>query len=193
MQLELPYPPSVNHLWRRVGHRTLLSRQGRAYRRQVHNLLVAHRTRQLEGRLAVTVEVHPPDRRRRDLDNLQKGLFDAMQHAGVFLDDSQIDELHILRCACVPGGLVRVCVMPLTPTEPEAVAEPEPEVNPQARPRTCLKCGETFDSTGPGNRICTPCGRANAKLHLNEAQVQKQRGVKRHNGEVVSPGAVEEC
>lgn len=187
MQLELPYPPSVNHLWRRVGHRTLLSRRGRAYRRQVHNLLVAHRVQPLEGRLAVTVEVHPPDRRRRDLDNLQKGLFDAMQHAGIFLDDSQIDELHILRCECVPGGLVRVCVMPLTPSESETVAKPEPEANPDAKPRTCLKCGKTFDSTGPGNRICPRCNRENDKLHLSEAQVQRQRGVKRHNGELLDP------
>ncbi|MFQ3588543.1 MAG: RusA family crossover junction endodeoxyribonuclease [Fimbriimonadaceae bacterium] len=191
MQLELPYPPSVNHLWRRVGHRTLLSRRGRAYRRQVHNLLVAGRVRPLEGRLAVTVEVHPPDRRRRDLDNLQKGLFDAMQHAGVFLDDSQIDELHILRCECVPGGLVRVCVMPLTATEPEAVAKPEPEVNPHVKQRTCLKCGKFFNSRGAGNRICSPCRRENNRLDLSEAEVQKQRGVKRHNGELLHPS--EEC
>lgn len=189
MQLELPYPPSVNHLWRRVGHRTLLSRQGRAYRRQVYSLLVARRVRPLEGRIAVTVEVHPPDRRRRDLDNLQKGLFDAMQHAGIFFDDSQIDELHILRRECVPGGLVRVCVTPLTASEPETKSESD--VNPDAKPRTCLKCGNVFNSRGPGNRICTPCRRENNRLDLSEAEVQKQRGVKRHNGESLDPD--QEC
>ncbi len=29
MPLTLPYPPSVNHYWRRVGLRTLISREGR--------------------------------------------------------------------------------------------------------------------------------------------------------------------
>ena len=28
LELRLPYPPSVNHYWRRVGHRTLISRSG---------------------------------------------------------------------------------------------------------------------------------------------------------------------
>jgi len=187
MELELPFPPSVNHLWRRVGHRTLLSRQGHAYRRQVHNLLVGRRVQPLAGRIAVTVEVHPPDRRRRDLDNLQKGLFDAMQHAGVFLDDSQIDELHMRRCECVPGGLVRVCVTLLGAPEPEA--KPGPVANLAVQPRTCLKCGECFRSKGPGNRICSACRRDNGKLGLSETELQKQRGVKRHNGELVPPAA----
>ena len=30
MVLTLPYPPSINHYWRRVGPRTLISREGRA-------------------------------------------------------------------------------------------------------------------------------------------------------------------
>jgi hypothetical protein len=31
MKLTLPYPPSVNHYYRRVGPRTLISREGREY------------------------------------------------------------------------------------------------------------------------------------------------------------------
>ena len=50
--------------------------------------------------------------------------------------------------------------------------------------RTCLKCGRPFDSTGPGNRICRKCHAINAKLPpMTEAQLQKQRGEKRRNGE----------
>jgi len=26
-----------------------------------------------------------------------------------------------------------------------------------AKPRTCLRCGKTFDSRSPGNRICPQC------------------------------------
>lgn len=36
-----------------------------------------------------------PDAKRRDLDNLLKAPLDAMQHAGIYLDDSQIRRLLI--------------------------------------------------------------------------------------------------
>lgn len=107
---ELPYPPSVNHYWRRVGFRTLISRGGRRYRRDVVALLAAGRAAPLRGRLELVVDVFPPDRRRRDLDNLQKALCDALQHAGVYGDDSQIDRLEVRRGPVVPGGKVLVQV-----------------------------------------------------------------------------------
>jgi crossover junction endodeoxyribonuclease RusA len=93
--LELPYPPSVNHYWRHVGPRVLVSRDGRAYQRAV---MLACGRQQGYGmsRLAVTVDAYPPDRRRRDLDNLGKALFDALGKAGLYHDDSQIRDLHLL-------------------------------------------------------------------------------------------------
>lgn len=54
--------------------------------------------------------------------------------------------------------------------------------------RVCLKCNQPFDSTGPGNRICRKCRRINDQLpRYTEAQLQTQRGVKRHNGDVIEP------
>jgi len=58
--------------------------------------------------------------------------------------------------------------------------------------RTCLKCGKSFDSTGPGNRICKRCAPINARLFLTEEQLQKQRGAKRHRGKVIGDLADEE-
>jgi Holliday junction resolvase RusA-like endonuclease len=109
-ELELPYPPSVNHYWRRVGHRTLISRGGRAFRQAVCAILAAAKVRPLLGPLAVEVTVFPPDRRRRDIDNLQKALLDALQHGGAYLDDSQIVRLTIERSQPVAGGktIVRI-------------------------------------------------------------------------------------
>lgn len=58
----------------------------------------------------------------------------------------------------------------------------------QKKKRTCLKCSRLFDSAGPANRICPRCQRINDRLpRLTEAQLQKQRGVKRHNGELIEP------
>lgn len=62
----------------------------------------------LEGRLSVKLYAYPPDQRKRDLDNLAKATFDALQAAGVIKDDSQIDKLYIERRAPVKGGSVLV-------------------------------------------------------------------------------------
>jgi len=106
--LDLPYPPSVNHYWRRVGARTLISRGGRRYRTDVCAALAADSAAPMEGRLAVRVVVRPPDRRRRDLDNIGKALLDALEHAGAYRDDAQIDRLLLERGEVVPLGGVTV-------------------------------------------------------------------------------------
>ena len=110
MQLELPYPPSINHYWRRVGPRTLISREGRRFRERVMGILAALRIQPLMGRLAVRVEIYPPDNRRRDIDNVQKALLDAMQHGGAYGDDSQIVRLAIEKREPIEGGktIVRI-------------------------------------------------------------------------------------
>ncbi|MEY4713325.1 MAG: hypothetical protein RIS88_2775 [Pseudomonadota bacterium] len=46
-----------------------------------------------------------PDRRRRDLDNTLKATQDAMTHAGIWDDDSQIDDLRIVRKRDAAGRL----------------------------------------------------------------------------------------
>ncbi|MFN6411429.1 MAG: RusA family crossover junction endodeoxyribonuclease, partial [Planctomycetota bacterium] len=90
IEFELPYPPSVNHYWRRVGARTLISRGGRLFRQQVVSILAARGVRPLDGDLEVVVELYPPDRRRRDIDNSLKSLLDALGHGSAYHDDSQI-------------------------------------------------------------------------------------------------------
>lgn len=101
---ELPYPPSVNHYWRRVGARTLISRGGRQYRDAVVAMLLAARAERLDGQLSVHIMLHPPDQRRRDLDNAPKALLDALQHGGLYEDDSQIDLLITRRGTQIVGG-----------------------------------------------------------------------------------------
>ena len=117
LTLELPYPPSVNRYYRHVGFRTLISREGRAYRRLVCAILRRAGVRPLEGTLAVGLDLYPPDHRTRDADNVQKALMDAMQHGGMYRDDSQVKKLlTIMRDAVVPGGRAIVCVLPLDPS-----------------------------------------------------------------------------
>lgn len=108
--LTLPLPPSVNRYYRHVGAKVLISADGRAYRSRVVSevLMQLRRPPRLSGRLAIIMRVYPPDRRRRDLDNLRKALWDALTHAGVWLDDSQIDDDRAIRCERVAGGRVEI-------------------------------------------------------------------------------------
>lgn len=114
LTVELPYPPSVNHYWRRVGPRTLISRQGRAYRRDVATAVrrIDHPADRLPltDPLSVEVSLYPPDRRRRDLDNTLKALLDALQHAGVYPDDSLIEQLSVEKRDVVEGGKAVVVI-----------------------------------------------------------------------------------
>jgi len=104
IELVLPFPPSINHYWRHVGPRVLISRRGRAYREQVRAILAAAGVRPIAGPLEVYIAAHPPDLRRRDLDNLLKSLLDSGQYGGAYHDDSQIVKLTIEKHAPVPGG-----------------------------------------------------------------------------------------
>ena len=107
-RIELPWPPSVNTYWRRVGARTLLSRKGREYRQLVElAVLIAGGRRNLRGRLSLFISATPPDHRKRDLDNVLKAPLDAMAKSGVYEDDSQIDQLIVWRLKpSKPGRLV---------------------------------------------------------------------------------------
>ncbi|UYV11912.1 MAG: RusA family crossover junction endodeoxyribonuclease [Phycisphaera sp.] len=101
----------MNHYWRRAGSRTIVSARGRRFRTQVAAELAFAHVRRFDGRVAVRIVVHPPDRRRRDLDNVLKALLDALaQPGGAYRDDAQIDELEALRGEVVKGGLVLVTV-----------------------------------------------------------------------------------
>ena len=48
---------------------------------------------------------------KRDLDNILKSLLDSLDHAGVFDDDEQIDELHVLRAGVEKPGNVAISLV----------------------------------------------------------------------------------
>lgn len=105
---ELPWPPSVNRYYRVFRNRILISRDGRKYRMMVVSRL-GGLNRKLTGDVSVEIDLYPPDRRRRDIDNPLKCLLDSMTHAGVYEDDSQIKDIELhMREPMPPEGLVHV-------------------------------------------------------------------------------------
>ena len=89
-EFDLPYPPSVNHYFSYYQGRPVLSKDARTYRHQVRRIAIAKGIKPLMGPIAIRIDIAPPDDRRRDCDNVQKAVLDALQHAGVFWDDSQV-------------------------------------------------------------------------------------------------------
>jgi len=65
------------------------------------------------GRIALAMDAFPPDHRRRDLDNIQKPVLDALEHAGVYEDDSQIDLLITRRREAVADGRLTIEILDL--------------------------------------------------------------------------------
>lgn len=118
IRLTLPWPPSVNRYWRHaiVGrgnnqHVTVyISKPGQIYRQCVASLLMDIRGFPRHARLRVLVEAYVPDHRERDLDNLPKALFDALQHGGAYHKDAQIDEFTVRRQPAKPDGEVIVTI-----------------------------------------------------------------------------------
>jgi crossover junction endodeoxyribonuclease RusA len=110
--LTLPLPPSINSYWRRSPRGIYVTKEGKSFRQRVAEI-VAERNAIKFGaaRLCVAMHVSMRDRRVADVDNRVKAMLDALTHAGVYDDDSQIDELFVARGPIVKGGRCNVMVM----------------------------------------------------------------------------------
>ena len=113
IKLTLPWPPSTNHSHHYGGKRKFLSKPTQKFREDVQNIVVDAKAK-IDGRLAVFYAFYPPDRRRRDIANYEKQATDALQAAGVFLDDEQIDFIWLVRRHIVKGGMCKAVIVPYT-------------------------------------------------------------------------------
>lgn len=98
----LPFPPTVNHYYTVAHGRKILSKAGRDYRKAFEYACTENISGHVVGEVAVEIWAWPPDKRRRDLDNLLKACLDALTFSGVYEDDSQIRKLTIHRCIYYP-------------------------------------------------------------------------------------------
>lgn len=111
IKLTLPYPPSVNHYW---DSKIISNKRGRPGRLRIIKYLTKRakdfradvqacvfeqlgKAPRLKCDLAVIVYQFAGPGRVQDIDNSLKGLFDAMEWAKVYVNDSQIDELLVIR------------------------------------------------------------------------------------------------
>jgi crossover junction endodeoxyribonuclease RusA len=89
--IDLPYPVSMNRIWRGSGKHVYrspeyinwLTQAGFAWMTQKSK----SKTKRIEGEYEFHATVYPPDKRKRDLGNLEKVLQDFAQQAGIIEDD----------------------------------------------------------------------------------------------------------
>lgn len=108
--IELPYPPSVNAYYKNVRGRVVIASAGKRYRERVRAMIRS--CGQLPGRVTAIAEFYPPDRRRRDQDNLFKAFFDSIKY-GLIEDDSEVKvTLAVMGDPVPPSGLVYLRLLP---------------------------------------------------------------------------------
>lgn len=105
IELFLPWPPSVNNYYSHSRFGVRISKKGRLYREAVADALNEQMHRlDIDAPINLEVILHPPDRRRRDLDNHMKAMLDACTVNGLWVDDALIDQLSIFRGQIIKHG-----------------------------------------------------------------------------------------
>jgi crossover junction endodeoxyribonuclease RusA len=111
VQVYLDWPPTVNNFHTVAKGRKVTSAKGRAWKdEQLIQMRMQKIPHQDHGRVAISIQAAPPDRRRRDLDNLLKPILDVLVEYGAIPDDSHIDELHIRRVSVQKPGVCLVLI-----------------------------------------------------------------------------------
>lgn len=94
-------PPTVNHAFRKRGNGAGLFKTAKAVSwDELATLTIRNAYRKqspIAGRVYLLVALYVKDKRRWDIDNRLKTLEDAITHAGVWLDDEQVDGLTLHR------------------------------------------------------------------------------------------------
>ena len=115
IELRLPFPPSANHynairiIKNKSGKLVPMhyrTKRAKAFYAEVHQTFnEGGKWLPMEGRIALSVELSPPTLRIVDISNCLKCIEDALQEAGAFINDAQIDLLSVRRLRKDPEGV----------------------------------------------------------------------------------------
>jgi crossover junction endodeoxyribonuclease RusA len=100
--IKLPYPPSVNSIWRSTkGGKVYKSADAKSWANEAGWLIKASGLK-VKGPFIFSLVATAPDKRRRDIDNISKVVLDALQAAGAIEDDCL--------CQCIISSWAGVAV-----------------------------------------------------------------------------------
>ncbi len=94
-----PWPPSINSLYfQGKSHgQKFLSKKGKEYKQKLVELYANDDMEPITEPVMITIDLFPPDRRTRDIDNYIKPLLDGLKFLEVLQDDSLIAELRVIK------------------------------------------------------------------------------------------------
>lgn len=107
VDLILPYAPTINHYFERNRNgRLRIGQAGLDFRVLVWRAFRASGAETFTGPISISIAAVMPDRKVRDIGNLEKCTSDALQHAGVMVNDYQVRELRLWSAGVkAPGAL----------------------------------------------------------------------------------------
>jgi len=112
-ELELPFPPTLNHYRIPIIKRTktgkqyatfITSPEGNAYKATLREII--KNAPHFECDVHVSLVFFPKTKAKFDVDNFLKALFDGLTEAGVWKDDSQVWSMYAEKGEKVKGGKV---------------------------------------------------------------------------------------
>lgn len=110
IRIVLPYPPSVNRLWRTTKTGGMYSsKEYKDWAKHAEWAIAAQiKGAGVKGEYALEVVAVKPDKRRRDLGNLEKAISDILQSTGVIENDYLCQDLHMRWAKKGPECLITV-------------------------------------------------------------------------------------
>lgn len=112
-ELRLPFPPPLTACYTNNGRRGRVKTQ--RYRAWEQRAWLAMRGKpEIKGRVSIAIQATPPDRRKRDLDNLLKPTLDVLSYRGCIIEDDSLVEALFIKWVREgePGLAVMVTSMP---------------------------------------------------------------------------------
>jgi crossover junction endodeoxyribonuclease RusA len=105
--ITLPWPPSVNRIWRHSGKKVYRDPKYMEWRKQAGwQMKLNGSYNRLDGYFSATLVLSPPDKRRRDLDNVIKPIFDLLQDLQWIKNDYLCEDLHVKWNRTLPVGVI---------------------------------------------------------------------------------------
>lgn len=119
IRLTLPYPPSSNSIWRAYAGRNIASAAYRAWQKKASDALSDRHgyVEREDGPYVITITAERPDKRKRDIANIEKAISDILVKNGVVKDDSDAQRVTLQWSETPPrkDAMVYVEIEPYAP------------------------------------------------------------------------------
>lgn len=106
----LPYPPTTNNLFFNAGKRRVRTKGYDAWLEEAAAMIAQQKPAKVAGPYVLMIRANRPDRRARDLGNIEKPVSDLLVKCGVVRDDSDAQAILLTWTDAAPARPTTVAV-----------------------------------------------------------------------------------